>query len=137
MFQKKLYVLCCVLCLAMLAGCLGPKRADNFQTMELDFMLIGGLSSPNPEIKLTNVPAGTAFLQVTMRDYERPNFNHGGGTVAYDGSGRIPEGALSRYRGPQPPAGEVHRYEIKVRALNADKSLVLGEGMLVKKYPGE
>jgi phosphatidylethanolamine-binding protein (PEBP) family uncharacterized protein len=120
----------------MLAGCLGSKRADTFQTITLmDFNLIGGLSSPNPEIKLANVPAGTAFLKVTMRDYDRPNFNHGGGTIAYDGSGRVPEGALLNYRGPQPPAGEVHSYEIKIQALNADKSLVLGEGMLVKKFP--
>ena len=135
MKRKNMHLLCCLLSLAMLAGCVGAKRADNFQAMTLDYDLIGGLSSPNPEIKLTNVPPGTAFLKVTMRDHHRPNFNHGGGTIAYDGSGRVPEGSLQSYRGPQPPGGEVHRYEIKVQALNADQSQVLGEGSLAKNYP--
>ena len=135
MLRKKMHVLCCFLGLAMLAGCMGGKRADNFQTMTLDYNLIGGLSSPNPEIKLTNVPPGTAFLRVTMRDHNAPSFNHGGGTISYDGSGRVPEGSLRSYRGPEPPAGRVHRYEIKVQALNADQSQILGEGSLAKNYP--
>ncbi len=136
MLQKKLYVLYGLLCLVMLTGC-GPKRVspDSFQTIGLEFTLIHGLSSPNPEIILTNVPSGTAFLTVTMRDYDRPNFDHGGGTIAYDGSNRVPQGSLSRYRGPQPPSGEVHSYEITVQALNADQSLLLGEGKLVKRFP--
>ena len=133
--MRKIRVLCCMLSLVMLAGCLGTQQADNFQAMTLDYTLIGGLSSPNPEIRLTNVPPGTAFLKVSMRDHHRPGFNHGGGTIAYDGSSRVPEGSLQGYRGPEPPAGEVHRYEIKVQALNADKSQVLGEGSLAKNYP--
>ena len=135
MLRYKLSLLCCLFGLALLAGCLGPKRADNVAAMTLDFNHIGGWNSPNPEIKLTNVPAGTAFLEVSMRDHHRPDVNHGGGTIAYDGSGRVPEGSLRSYHGPQPPQGEVHRYEIKVQALNADKSLVLGEGSLAKNYP--
>ncbi|MDR2695919.1 MAG: hypothetical protein LBC79_06020 [Deltaproteobacteria bacterium] len=135
MRRHTLSLMCCFLGLAMLAGCVGGKRADNFQTMTLDYQLIGGLSSPNPEIRLTNVPPGTAFLKVAMRDTHRPNFDHGGGVIAYDGSGRVPEGSLSRYRGPQPPAGETHRYVITVQALNADQSMVLGEGRLAQDYP--
>jgi len=135
MLRKVMFVLCSLLSLAMLAGCMGGKRADNFQTITLDYSLIGGLNSPNPEIKLTNVPPGTAFLKVTMKDHDSPGFNHGGGTIAYDGSGRVPQGALRGYRGPEPPAGRVHRYEIKVQALNADQSLILGEGSLTRSYP--
>ena len=133
--MRKIKVLCCLISLTMLAGCVAAKRAANFQTMTLDYALIGGLSSPNPEIKLTNVPPETAFLKVSMKDHHSPQFNHGSDIIAYDGSGRVPKGALKSYRGPQPPSGEVHRYEIIVQALNADKSLVLGEGSLVKNFP--
>jgi phosphatidylethanolamine-binding protein (PEBP) family uncharacterized protein len=128
-------VLCCIVSLTMLAGCLGGKRAADFQTMTLDYALIGGLSSPNPEIKLANVPPETAFLKVSMKDHHRPDFKHGSEIIAYDGSGRVPQGSLRSYRGPEPPSGEVHRYEITVQALNADKSLILGEGSLVKNFP--
>lgn len=30
------------------------------------------------------------------------SYNHGGGTVAYNGSDRIPMGALKKYKGPCP-----------------------------------
>ena len=132
---RKMKALGCIVSLVMLAGCLGGKRAADFQTMTLDYALIGGLSSPNPEIKLANVPPETAFLKVSMKDRQRPNFNHGNETIAYDGSGRVPKGALRSYRGPEPPPGESHSYEITVEALNADKSLILGEGSLAKNFP--
>lgn len=70
-----------------------------------------------------------------MTDLDVPSYDHGGGIVSYDGKGIIPVGSLKRYRGPNPPAGEQHRYKIVVRALNADKSLLLGEGAAMQKYP--
>lgn len=122
------------------SGCQDTERPgilcpDNCRSMTLDFTLIGGLSSPNPEIRLSCVPPGTAFLKVVMVDLDCPDFNHGNGIVPYDGSGHIPEGALSDYLGPEPPCGVVHRYEITVQALNKDQSEILGEGRLVKNFP--
>jgi phosphatidylethanolamine-binding protein (PEBP) family uncharacterized protein len=123
--------------LLLTAGCAAANKAENFQTLTVSFEWrgnAGSLSSPNPEIRVGNVPSGTAFLQVRMRDLDYPH-NHGGGMVAYDGSGVIPVGALKTYDGPQPPAGQVHTYVFTVTALNADKSLVLGEGSASRRYP--
>ena len=128
----KLNVLLCLIVAVSLMGCV--KKAENFQTMNIDYDLIGGLGSPSPEIKMSNIPKGTAFLRVTMTDLDLTSFDHGGGTVAYTGGDIIPEGALKGYRGPEPPAGG-HSYQIVVQALNSDKSLILGEGKLTKRYP--
>ena len=126
-----LLVLCC-------AGCVGGKRADNnSQAMEISFEWngnAGSLSSPNPEIFVKNVPPGTAFMDVRMRDLNNP-YDHGGGIVKYDGSGVIPAGSLSKYRGPQPPANAVHTYKFFVKALGEDKSTVLGEASAARRYP--
>ena len=138
--MKKMFLnfLVCALMGVFVTGC-AIKRADTFQPLLVKFEWqgnAGSLSSPNPKITVDKIPAGTAFLQVQMRDLDRPNVNHGGGTVAYDGStGVIAVGALPGYRGPQPPAGERHTYVFKITALNADKSLVLGEGEASRVYP--
>ena len=130
-----------VLCVAMLAvGCVAStaQRADNFQPLTVSFEWDGNagtLSSPNPEIHVANIPDGTAFLEVKMSDAHRPGFNHGGGIVPYTGSPVIPVGALRSYKGPQPPAPEVHSYTFTVRALNQDKTILLGEGRATRKYP--
>jgi hypothetical protein len=82
--------------LLFMAGCAAANRAANFQTLTVSFEWrgnAGSLSSPSPEIHVGDVPAGTAFLQVRMKDLDHPH-NHGGGTVAHDGSGVIPVGAL-------------------------------------------
>ncbi|MDR1396536.1 MAG: hypothetical protein LBJ14_02215 [Desulfarculales bacterium] len=121
----------------LMQGCAGSARSDNFQTLEVSFEWqgnAGSLSSPNPEIVVSNIPAGTAFLQVRMKDLDYPH-NHGGGLVSYDGKGVIPVGALQSYDGPQPPAGQVHTYVFTVTALNQDKSLALGEGSASRQYP--
>ena len=103
--------------------------------MRIDYDLIGGLGSPSPSIKVSNIPKGTAFFKVKMTDLDMTSFDHGGGIVSYIGGDVIPEGALKGYRGPEPPSGSVHRYEIVVQALSSDKSLILGEGKLTKRYP--
>lgn len=124
-----LFALCC-------SGCFGPKKADNFQVLDVSFEWAGNagsLSSPNPEITIKNVPAGTAFLEIRMTDLDSPTFDHGGGVLAYDGTGVIPVGALKNYRGPEPPS--THRYVFRITALNADKSIALGEGKAMRKYP--
>lgn len=137
--MKKVSVLV-LLCAVMLStGCFGPKRVDNFQDMRVNFEWNGSAgsftSSPNPEILIDNVPEGTAFLEVRMVDLDRPNTNHGGGIIPYTGEGVVPVGALKSYHGPQPPAPEVHTYVITVRALNADKTALLGEGKTSRRYP--
>jgi phosphatidylethanolamine-binding protein (PEBP) family uncharacterized protein len=53
-----------------------------------------------------------------MRDLDAPNFNHGGGTVAYAGKGTVARGAIG-YVPPCPPGGAKHRYVWTIDALDA------------------
>lgn len=73
---------------------------------------------PNsPPIHLSGVPEGTVELDFMLSDLDAPNFQHGGGTVAYKGQSSLPYGAF-KYKGPCPPSGS-HTYVISVRALDA------------------
>ena len=120
----------------LVSGCLGPKRVDNYKTMNVSFSFDTtgcALNSPSPEIKIENVPDGTAFFQVSMVDLDVRSFNHGGGTAENAGDGIIKKGALKGYKGPCPPSG-THTYEFTVKALNGDKSLLLGEGKARSAY---
>ncbi len=130
-----------VLAVAVLAaGCNGPKQAgpagqNNSLTVQFAWEGHGGsLSSPSPQILVGNIPSGTAFFDVRMKDLDRPNMNHGGGKVANNGSGVIPVGALQNYKGPQPPASEVHTYVFTVTALDADNQAI-GQGQASRRYP--
>jgi hypothetical protein len=63
-----------------------------------------------------------------------PTWNHGGGTVTYDGSDIIPAGALKNgYNGPCPPSGS-HRYEFTVQAIDA-AGVVVGIGKEAHPFP--
>lgn len=89
----------------------------------------------SPEIQVTQIPDGTAQLQVRLRDVNQPEYNHGGGSVANDGSGIIPAGALTvGYNGPCPPFGSRHQYEFSVMAKNAD-GVIIGFGKSRQPFP--
>jgi phosphatidylethanolamine-binding protein (PEBP) family uncharacterized protein len=64
---------------------------------------------PNPRFVLSNVPAGTKFIEFTMTDLDVPTYDHGGGTVSYTGENIIEPGAFT-YKSPCPPSGS-HRYQ--------------------------
>ncbi|MCP4021432.1 MAG: hypothetical protein GY729_06290 [Desulfobacteraceae bacterium] len=94
----------------------------------------------SPEIKVLDIPDGTTFFEVKLKDHDAPDFNHGGGKVKNDGSGIIPKKALkpdfglkNRYRGPCPPMA-VHNYEFTVKALDKDGN-ILAEGSMVRGFP--
>jgi hypothetical protein len=88
--------------------------------------------SQSPAISLSAGPGGRARLRFAMTDLDAPNFNHGGGTVAYSGQRRLAKGAFS-YRGPCPPAGQTHRYRWSAEALGADGG-VLGRAQQVVSF---
>ena len=86
----------------------------------------------NPVFTVTSVPAGTARIDFSLTDLDAPNYNHGGGRVAYSGQQTIQPGAF-KYESPCPPSGQ-HRYRWTARAKNKDgKTLAKAEAM--KKYP--
>jgi phosphatidylethanolamine-binding protein (PEBP) family uncharacterized protein len=73
----------------------------------------------SPAFTIHDAPTGTESLRFTMNDKDAPNFQHGGSVIPYNGSGRVPEGAID-YVGPCPPADTIHRYVWMIEAL--DKS---------------
>lgn len=120
----------------LIAGCTSLPAAENAANLSVDVSWTADsrCSRTSPPIKVGNIPAGTKYLKVRMVDLNLPSYNHGGGEVEYSGNGTISEGALKSFKGPCPP-GETHNYEITVQAINADKSLMLGQGKTTRPYP--
>ena len=87
----------------------------------------------SPEITLKNIPNNTELLKAKMVDIDN-SYNHGGGTVTYDGSDRIPVGALKKYKGPCPMMNMNPRYEISVKAID-ENGKVIAFGKKYKIYP--
>lgn len=86
----------------------------------------------NPIFSMLAVPAGTARIDFSLTDLDAPNYNHGGGRVAYSGQQTIQPGAF-KYDSPCPPNGQ-HRYRWTARARDKDgKTLARTNAM--KKYP--
>ncbi len=119
-----------------LAGCQSVPLAENAAQLGVKFEWPkkSGCGMVSPEILVTNIPAGTRYLKADMTDLDMPSYPHGGGLVEYSGTGKIAAGALKSFEGPCPPGG-AHRYEFIVRALNAEKTVALGEGKAMRSYP--
>ena len=86
---------------------------------------------PSPKFSLSQVPEGTAKLKFNLADLN-VTYNHGGGSVAYNGSGAIPAGSF-KYQSPCPPDG-FHNYQWTITAIDA-KGKKLGTAKLKKRYP--
>jgi phosphatidylethanolamine-binding protein (PEBP) family uncharacterized protein len=94
-------------------------------------------SSIPPAFEITNVPKETKYLSFKLVDRNLPGYDHGGGEIAYRGSANIRAGSFGGdYRGPCPPAGEVHNYEWTVDALDSKKS-ILTEGKGTASFPAK
>lgn len=96
---------------------------------------IAACAHDSPEIRVADIPEGSAELQVKLTDLSLPDWNHGGGSVTPDGSGIIPAGALDAgYNGPCPPPGTRHKYEFSVMAMD-DQGVIIGFGRSRQKFP--
>ena len=122
----------------ILTGCQTVKVAPDAAQLDVAFEwpTKSGCTAVSPAMTIGNIPAETKFLEIKLTDLDKPSYDHGGGVLAYDGTGKIAAGALPPrgYAGPCPPMGW-HRYEITVFALNADKSVALGTGSAMRKFP--
>ena len=95
------------------AGLLTPG-ASWAGSLGVHFSWVGtpACSGTPPAFTITNVPNGTKYLAFKLVDRNKLDFVHGGGRVAYAGTGQIPAGAFSgSYTGPCPPQGAAHLYE--------------------------
>jgi phosphatidylethanolamine-binding protein (PEBP) family uncharacterized protein len=118
-----------VLLFTMAGGeCAAAKVSPNEVELQVEYVWTppSKCSTVSPEITVSGVPASTKQLNVTLTDLDVPTYNHGGGTLKYEGSNVIPSGALKNYRGPCPPSGQ-HRYTIHVDAIDAS-GVIVGSG---------
>ena len=91
--------------------------------------------SGSPQFQISDVPKGTAKLDLQMTDLDVPSYRHGGGTVAYTGQKTIECGALNDgYRGAAPPSGQTHTYEWTIKALDA-AGTALTQTTVRRKFP--
>lgn len=112
-----------------------PKDAAEM-TVDFSWEGIKACTHESPEIRVSDVPDGTAELRVRLKDIDIPAWNHGGGNVTYDGSGIIPAGTLALgYNGPCPPGGR-HKYEFSVMAVDAG-GVIIGFGKARRPFPPE
>ena len=116
------------------------SELSNAQQMVISFTWPKGYGKcfdpKNPEISVSNFPEDTAYFEVKVIDIQNNDYDHGGGTVTNDGTGKIPYGSLSNYLGPCPsqaPTG-TGTYEFTVFAFNTNDSLI-GKGSSHKEFP--
>jgi phosphatidylethanolamine-binding protein (PEBP) family uncharacterized protein len=85
-------------------------------------------STVSPEIHVSDIPQGTNYFYVRLHDRDAPKLTLGGGSVANDGSGILPEGALKNaYLGACPTGSNPHRYYFDVRAID-NTGTAIGRG---------
>ncbi|MBX6328433.1 MAG: phospholipid-binding protein [Pseudolabrys sp.] len=119
------------LSVAALAIAVVPARAQAF-TVRFSWAGIPACQAVSPAFELRDVPPGTKRLSFTMTDLDVPTFHHGGATIPYTGDA-VERGAI-RYIGPCPPAGQRHRYQWTVRALDA-AGRILGSATATATFP--
>lgn len=88
----------------------------------------------SPEFKISGAPKEASKLNLQMSDLDYPSYDHAGGVVPF--AALVKCGALSSspYRGPSPPAGQVHTYRWTIEALDASGK-VLTKIVVDKKFP--
>lgn len=93
---------------------------DNM-AIAVDFRDVHRCSRISPEITITNIPAGTRYYDVRLIESGEKDRFLGGGTWREDGTGIIPEGALTRhYTGPCPQGNDHLSYIYVVSAMESE-----------------
>lgn len=114
------------LCAPFLGSC-GDKDVNEEpvegMTIDVDFREVHRCSRISPEITVAYAPKGTKFYEVRLVEGGAQERFLGGGRWEEDGSGIIPEGALTRhYTGPCPPRDREVEYSYIVTAMESENS---------------
>jgi phosphatidylethanolamine-binding protein (PEBP) family uncharacterized protein len=123
------------LCAIVLAG---PAAAGEFK-FTFDWaglkLCTSGLPNrvSNPAFKVSDLPAGTTYVQFKLTDLDVPGYNHGGGGVKMSGDGTVPVGVF-KYKSPCPPNGS-HLYEWTATAKTRKGGKTLGVAKAQRPYP--
>lgn len=124
MYTKRLWLL--LLALALMNGaCASKDTTQEAPDMEIavDFRGVHRCSRISPEITVAYAPKGTKFYDVRLMQGGEEERYMGGGIWREDGSGIIPEGALTNhYTGPCPPKDQETEYFYVVTALESPGS---------------
>ena len=87
----------------------------------------------NPFFSLQEVPSDTRFIRFQLTDLDVPQYNHGGGTVAFNGEGAVIPGQF-QYKSPCPPDGP-HTYQWRATALSSKTGGELATALSSRRYP--
>ena len=87
---------------------------------------------PNPIFTFTGIPSQTVKLKFRMQDLNAPGYNHGGGTIAWDGEDNLEAGSFT-YMSPCPPGGR-HTYKWTIKAIDSNGD-VIATAYAKKQYP--
>lgn len=99
------------------------EMAGPEMTIKVDFQEVHLCSRISPEITVAYAPEGTKFYDVRLFENGAQDRYLGGGTWDEDGTGIIPEGALTRhYSGPCPPKDKKIEYTYVVTAMEDETS---------------
>ena len=103
-----------------LPACAGKDAggASAGMTVHADLREVHRCSRISPEITVDGTPGNTEFFDIRLVEYGEEDRFLGGGSWPNDGSGVIPEGAMTKhYRGPCPPPGQTKEYAFIVSAM--------------------
>lgn len=132
-------VQCCVLCLLFVVqGCgffadSSPDQEPSHMELTVLFQDVHRCSFMSPEIHIVNAPKETTVYEVEVAEkVGGESVLLGKGSWHEDGTGIIPEGALTgHYRGPCPPGGSVRHYVFTVSAKKNDSQKPLAVSQFV------
>lgn len=97
-----------------------PPQGEQM-TISVDFREVHRCSRISPEITVAYAPKGTKFYDVRLIEEGQQDRFLGGGTWQADGTGLIPEGALTRhYTGPCPPKDREVEYAYVISAMETE-----------------
>ena len=103
------------------AGCSmfdSPEPEEDNMSVAVDFRDVHRCSRISPEIIVMNPPRGVSGYEVRLMELGEREKILGGGSWREDGTGQIPEGALSNhYVGPCPKEGENTEYSYIISAM--------------------
>ncbi len=118
------FILGLILAPVLICACSAKQEAatrPEDMTISVDFSEVHLCSRISPEITVTYAPKGTKFYDVRLVEEGQQERFLGGGAWPEDGSGLIPEGALTRhYTGPCPPRGREVQYSYVVSAMDRE-----------------
>ncbi len=116
------FLLLALMSVFCVVGCATTQENVSDMDVYAEISEIHRCSRISPEIEVSDYPKDTVLFEISLQDRADISRIHGGGSWKNDGSGIIPEGALTRhYLGACPPEDDDSRsYQFVVKAMGAN-----------------